>query len=42
LLALFGGIARGNAAEELENKDEYGDSGNEVNDCDYDNDKGHY
>jgi hypothetical protein len=42
LLHFFGGIARSNAAEELANKDEYGDLGSEVNDDDYDNDKDLY
>jgi hypothetical protein len=42
LLDFFGGIARSNAAKELENKDEYEDFGNEINDDNYDNDKGFY
>jgi hypothetical protein len=42
LLDFFGGIARSNAAEDVEDDDEYGDVGKEVNDDDYENDEGLY
>jgi hypothetical protein len=40
LLDFFGGIARSSAVEEVEDDDEYGDVGNEVNNNDYENDEG--